>query len=132
MALETTIATKDEFVNTSDGWIGAVQIDHNGRAHGISVEPGGSVFLSEEEQILTANAPRMDEDNPFINGALKLRTRAVEIRNRRPFGAHPGREPEEPETGAPPEPEGPAEQGSAAAGEEVATPKAVGRRRSAS
>lgn len=129
MALATTISSKDEFVNTSSGWIGAVQVDHNGRAMGVSVEPGGSIFLSEEEQILTANAPRMDEDNPFINGALELRTRAVEIRNRRPFGAQAAEAKAAPaeaeETGATPAPEAAPPQGSAAPGEEVATPEAA-------
>lgn len=118
-----SITSKDEFVNTTDGWVGAVQIDHTGRAAGVSVEPGGSVFLTEEEQILTANAPRVDEDNPFVNGALALRTRSVEIRNRRPFGAHAAHVAEE--TGATPEPEAEAPTGSAAPGEEVATPSAA-------
>jgi hypothetical protein len=44
--MATTITSKDEFTNTTDGWIGAVQIDHTGKAVGVSVEPGGSVFLS--------------------------------------------------------------------------------------
>jgi len=126
-AAPSSITTKDEFINTTDGWLGVVQLNHLGQALGASVEPGGSVFLTEEEQILTANAPREDKDNPFANGALKLRTRAVEIRNRRPFGAP--EEPDETETGATPQPEGEPELGSAAAGEEVATPKATARRK---
>lgn len=124
-AAPASITTKDEFTNATDGWLGVVQIDHMGAARGASVAPGGSVFLTEEEQILTANAPVGDADNPFINGALKLRTRAVEIRNRRPFGEHPGAVVPEEETGATPEPEDEPPVGSAAAGEEVATPKAA-------
>jgi|SRR4051812_30262975 hypothetical protein len=121
----TAITSKDEFTNTTDGWVGAVQLDHQGKAHGVSVEPGGSVFLNEDEQILTANAPRLDQDNPFLNGSLKLRTRAVEIRNRRPFGDVEETVPSE--TGATPEPVGEPVLGSAARAEEVATPAAVGR-----
>jgi hypothetical protein len=121
-----SITTKDEFLNMTDGWLGVVELDHLGRAMGASVEPGGSCFLTEEEQILTANAPKDDKDNPFVNGALKLRTRAVEIRNRRPFGA-PADEPSE--TGATPTPTGEPELGAAAAGEEVATPSATTSRR---
>jgi hypothetical protein len=121
----TSITSKDEFENTTSGWLGVVQIDHLGKAMGISVEPGGSVFLTEEEQILTANAPRLDADNPFLNGSLKLRRRAVEIRNRRPFGGVDGDE----ETGATPAPADDPPEGSAAAGEEVATPAAARKRR---
>lgn len=125
----TSLESKDEFVNTTDGWLGAVQLDHQGKALGVSVEPGGSVFLTEQEQVLTANAPRSDEDNPFANGALKLTRRAIEVRNRRPYGGQL-EEPEESETGAPPadvDPEAP--EGTNAAGEEVATPQARRRRR---
>jgi hypothetical protein len=130
MGQAPAINMKDEFTNTTDGWLGVVQIDHMGAARGASVAPSGSVFLTEEEQILTANAPVDDADNPFINGALKLRTRGVEIRNRRPFGEHPGAPEGAPEeTGATAEPEGAPELGTAAAGEEVATPKAAARKR---
>jgi hypothetical protein len=123
-----SITSKDEFINTTDGWLGAVQLNHLGQALGVSVEPGGSVFLTEEEQMLTANAPRDDADNPFVNGGLKLKTRAVEMRNRRPFSEHAGAEVHG-ETGATPQPEDEPETGSAAVGEEVATPKAAAARR---
>jgi hypothetical protein len=125
--MATTITSKDEFTNTTDGWIGAVQIDHTGKAVGVSVEPGGSVFLSEDEQILTANAPRDDADNPFVKGDLVLRTSSVEMKNRRPFGNVTVEEPTE--TGATPEPEDAPPEGTAAAGEEVATPQAARMRR---
>lgn len=77
---------RDEFVNSSDGFIGVITIDPNGKEKAIAVRSGASVWLSESEQILTANAPRNDEDNPFTNGDLKLRTRAADIKNRRPIG----------------------------------------------
>jgi hypothetical protein len=137
-----SITSKDEFVNTSDGWVGAVQIDHTGKANGVSVPPGGSVFLTEEEQILTANAPSRDEDNPFVLGWLRLQTRAVHMRNRRPFGEldesqiRPGPDAEDDDadeeamTGQTPVAQGEPELGAAAAGEEVASPAATRRKRS--
>lgn len=139
MSPVTALTGKDEFVNTSDGWVGATQLKPNGEARGIAVEPGGSVFLSEEEQILTANAPRDDADNPFANGAFVLARRAVEVAQRRPWGAHvapkePDETPLEPaeedtgaeeETGATPAPQEEPPEGERAPGEEVATPEAV-------
>lgn len=125
----TSLTSKDEFVNTTDGWVGVVELDHLGQAKGGAVEPGGSTFLNEEEQILTANAPRMDADNPFANGALQLKTRSVDIKQRRPYGGGEiiptPAEREEEETGAPPLPAGEAPEGSSAPGEEVATPEAA-------
>lgn len=77
---------KSEFRNTTEGHIGVVVIE-NGNERGIGVRPGDSIWLSEDEQIATANAPRRDEDNPFINGQLELVTAAQEIANRRPIGS---------------------------------------------
>lgn len=133
MSPVTALTGKDEFINTSDGWVGVSTLKPNGEARGAAVEPGGSVFLSEEEQILTANAPRSDEDNPFANGSLVLARRAVDVPNRRPWGEHPGApepdetpvEPEEEETGAAPAPQEEPPEGERAPGEEVATPEAV-------
>jgi hypothetical protein len=129
----TSLTEKDEFVNVSAGWVGVVQIDHTGQAKGHPVEPEGSAFLSEEEQILTANAPRADADNPFANGSLELRTRSVDIKQRRPWGAAaapaaPAPAPPE-ATGAAPLPEAPAPEGAHAPGEEVASPTAMKPRR---
>lgn len=57
---------KQQFKNESAGWVGAVVIGPKGDDRGIAVEPGGHVWLSEAEQVLTANAPRRPEHNPFI------------------------------------------------------------------
>lgn len=57
---------KQQFKNATGGWIGAVSLGPRGDEQGVAVEPGGTVWLSEAEQILTANAPRKPEDNPFI------------------------------------------------------------------
>lgn len=53
------------FENTTQGFVGAITIDARGERHSIAVEPGGSVELSEEEQLATANAPRRAQDSPF-------------------------------------------------------------------
>lgn len=138
MATATTLGVRDEFVNSSDGWIGVVQIGPHGEQKGTAVEPQGSVWLTEDEQILTANAPHSDEDNPFTNGTLQLRTRGANVKNRRPYGADVAKPhivaeepevepvtPEQEETGATPAPAEEPELGQAAAGEEVATPQAA-------
>lgn len=57
---------KQQFRNESGGWIGVVLIGPKGDEQGHAVEPGQTVWLSEPEQILTANAPRRPEDNPFV------------------------------------------------------------------
>jgi hypothetical protein len=61
---------KQQFRNQTDGWIGAVAIGPKGDDRGVAVEPGGTVWLSEAEQVLTANAPRRPQDNPFIEQTL--------------------------------------------------------------
>lgn len=80
------VGLKDEFVNSTKGFIGVVTVDPNGKEKAIAVRPGQSVWLTEDEQILTANAPRNDEDNPFTNGDLRLETRGADVKNRRPIG----------------------------------------------
>jgi hypothetical protein len=59
-------AKKAEFVNQTQGYVGAVQIKRNGDEVGVAVPPGGRVWLSVEEQIATANAPQDPNDNPFV------------------------------------------------------------------
>lgn len=113
---------KDEFRNETKGFVGVITIDPQGNQKGVAVRPGSSIWLSEGEQILTANAPRLDKDNPFINGQLSLVTKAGDVKNRRPIGeaaipANGAAAPEEvaPADGPvsePPRVEKPAEQGS--------------------
>lgn len=76
---------KSKFTNSSGGFIGVVRIE-NGKERGVSVRPNDSVWLSEEEQVATANAPRNDADNPFTNGFLTLETSKQEMANHRPIG----------------------------------------------
>ncbi|GAC1522472.1 MAG: hypothetical protein NVS3B1_07900 [Marmoricola sp.] len=57
---------KFKFTNVTPGWVGAVVRDDDGKPHGIPVAPGESVWLTEQEQRLTAEAPVRAEDNPFI------------------------------------------------------------------
>jgi hypothetical protein len=63
---------KQQFKNNTGGFIGAVVITARGEDRGIAVEPDGYVWLSEEEQRLTANAPRRPEDNPFLEQELEV------------------------------------------------------------
>lgn len=51
--------------NNTAGWLGVVLLDHKGEEYGDNVEPGGDIWLSDAEAILTARAPRRAEDNPF-------------------------------------------------------------------
>lgn len=64
---------KQQFRNDTGGYIGAVQLSVKGEEMGVAVEPGGTVWLSEAEQILTANAPRDPADNPFIPQTMQRR-----------------------------------------------------------
>lgn len=64
------VIEKQAFRNDSPGWIGVTVIGPEGRPKGKGVEPGDIVWLSEQEQILTANAPRRAEDNPFVEQTL--------------------------------------------------------------
>lgn len=79
---------KTEYRNDSPGIIGVITIEPGGERKPIPVSPGATVWLSEEEEIATANAPQRDEDNPFINGQLVKVTDAADIKNRRPLGSN--------------------------------------------
>jgi hypothetical protein len=62
------MADAQRFRNASDGYIGVVVINEQGKREGTPVGPGDTVELTEEEQRLTAHAPRDPADNPFIGG----------------------------------------------------------------
>lgn len=57
---------KRKFINTSPGWVGYVSIQPDGKPKGMSVGPGEGVWLSEDEERLTAEAPQLAGDNPFV------------------------------------------------------------------
>lgn len=61
-----TAVEKQQFENQSGGFVGAVQIDATGKSAGVAVAPGGRVWLSHAEQVLTANAPQDPRHNPFL------------------------------------------------------------------
>lgn len=115
---------KDKFLNRGEGYVGVVTLAGNGERQPIAVAPGDEVWLSEEEQALTANAPRDPADNVLGNGTLELVTEGVDIKHARPLRPTPVEETET-ETGAAPEPAGDAAEGSRPAGEEVGTPGAL-------
>lgn len=56
---------KKPYKNQTAGWLGVVKVDHLGAQVGHSVEPHGTVYLSDTEAILTARAPKAAADNPF-------------------------------------------------------------------
>lgn len=103
---------KSEFENVAKGWIGVQIRDESRRTgfRGTPVRPGERIWLSVDEQVATANAPREEKDNPFVNGNLKLTASSQEMGNRRPIGddgsatVAPEEPQETPET--PPEAEG--------------------------
>jgi hypothetical protein len=64
---------KTEFHNRTQGYIGAVTINEEGRREVVAVEPGGTVWLDEREERLTADAPRDPKDNPFVVRQIELR-----------------------------------------------------------
>lgn len=113
---------RDQFRNDSGGVAGAVTVNQRGDVQSVPVQPDDMVWLSEEEQALTANAPKHPEDNPFINGTFTLVTEAAEMVHARPL--RPVDVPEQ-EVGAPPMATGEPPKGSRLAGEEVGTPAAV-------
>jgi hypothetical protein len=147
---------KSQFENTSGGTAGAVIIDAEGKPKGISVDAGQTIWLSEREQALTANAPRNDEDNPFADGTFTLKIRASDVPTSRTLGddqdiESPPAAPEQPEeqvedireerpptpetdleTGAASEPEGAAPEGKRAENEEMAKSNIPGIRESSS
>lgn len=98
---------RSEFRNTKDHVMGVVVRGPNDKMAGIALNPGDTVWMDEDEQMATANAPREAGDNPFINGDLELVTPATMVANRRPIGytEHPqvpsGEAPQPPEGDAP-------------------------------
>jgi hypothetical protein len=56
---------KRQYRNNTLGWLGVVVLNPKGEETGISVEPQGTVWLSDAEAVLTARAPRLAKDNPF-------------------------------------------------------------------
>lgn len=77
---------KSKFQNTSRGVAGAVILTHEGKPRGIPVAPKAEVWLSIEEQALTANAPRNAHDNPFTDGTFTLIAKGEDLVHERPIG----------------------------------------------
>lgn len=53
------------YKNQTAGWLGVVKLDHLGAQQGAPVAPYGTVYLTDDEAILTARAPANPKDNPF-------------------------------------------------------------------
>lgn len=87
---------QSKFTNVSGGVAGAVKLDHEGHAKGVAVFPNESVWLTEKEEILTANAPRNEADNPFVNGTFRCDVKSADAGHARPIGSkHANAEPPE-------------------------------------
>lgn len=56
---------KRKFHNPTGGYVGATILDDDNKPKGVPVDPGGSIWLSQVEERLTAEAPRLAENNPF-------------------------------------------------------------------
>src|SRR5437763_614293 len=65
--------------NNTAGWLGVVKLDHLGAERGHPVEPYGQVWLSDDEAILTARAPRDPKDNPFVEQTFQFYDEAGKI-----------------------------------------------------
>lgn len=127
--------TKDEFRNVSGALIGVVTISTRGEVKSIAVAADDTVWLSEEEQILTANAPRDEENNPLTNGKLKLETASKQMKNKRKLRPQDEAERQrvEEELATPVALAGATQTtGTSAQGEESATPEAKPKRRAGS
>jgi hypothetical protein len=74
--MEKTVKTR--FRNTSQGYVGCVIYKPNGNEHGVSVEPEGTIELSQEEIELTARAPREASKNPFLPQPYEIRDPATD------------------------------------------------------
>jgi hypothetical protein len=55
-----------KFVNPTPGFVGANVFGGDGKPTAIAVEPGGEVWLTPAEERMTAEAPRLAENNPFV------------------------------------------------------------------
>lgn len=95
----------NEYENVSGGWVGVKVKDDSRRTgfRGQSVAPRQRVSLDEDERKATANAPRNDEDNPFLK-QLRLIAKDQDGTNRRPTGDGEPQPPMEPEPEPSPEP----------------------------
>lgn len=57
---------KRRFENVTPEVHGAVILDADNKAKGVAVQPGETIWLSLQEEQLTAEAPVRPEDNPFV------------------------------------------------------------------
>jgi hypothetical protein len=55
-----------KYTNITPGFVGVNVFAPDGKPTSIAVEPHGEVWLTPEEERMTAEAPRRAEDNPFV------------------------------------------------------------------
>lgn len=66
MAARTRVK-RTEFVNKTQGWLGAIKINRKGDDVGIPIQPGERVFLTDEEIELTEQSHARAENSPFVD-----------------------------------------------------------------
>lgn len=69
--------SKRLYRNNTGGWVGVIQLDHQGAEKGVNIEPFGTIWLSDAEVILTARAPVRPQDNPFEEQVFWVRDQAT-------------------------------------------------------
>lgn len=60
------VVEKRQYLNQTQGWLGVSVLSPLGTESSVSIPPGGTVWLSDDEAILTARAPASSDKNPFI------------------------------------------------------------------
>lgn len=58
--------SKTEYINNTQGFLGASKINRKGDEVGVPIAPSGRIFLTEEEKTLTEQAQMEAKDSPFL------------------------------------------------------------------
>jgi hypothetical protein len=54
-----------EFVNVTQGWLGAIKINRRGEEDAVGIEPGHRIFLTDEEVEITEQSHSTRKASPF-------------------------------------------------------------------
>lgn len=57
---------RTEYLNVTQGWLGARKINRRGEDYSVTIAPGERVFLTAEERELTEQAHAQAKDSPFV------------------------------------------------------------------
>jgi hypothetical protein len=64
--MRPSLGEQRKFINPTPGFVGANVFGGDGKPTAIAVEPGGEIWLTPEEERMTAEAPRLAMHNPFV------------------------------------------------------------------